>query len=99
MRGDDSWFKSIFSFVGIGSITAGFVSSVSIIAYQFYNLMLSGEWIPFKALFILRWLGVEWAISPRDWLRVHEFLGIVPLSATLAALGVAIGLIAMRIGD
>lgn len=69
--------------VGVLIIVLGLLAGGSVLAYQAYNFLKTGNWPPVSMITALVWLDFTWAENPQDWLGAHKLLKHVPLSVAL----------------
>src|SRR3970040_483024 len=65
---------------------------LGVIAFQLYAWLRTGAWEPISVVTLLAFVGLEWAISPNDWLGVHRILNFIPLSLTFFVLALPSGM-------
>ena len=64
------------------------ISAVWIFVWQVFTYLRQGNWIPFSLLDGLAWLKVPWAVTPTDWLGLHNLLNQVHVSIGLLLLSI-----------
>jgi len=70
--------KSIFNLICIIIGLSIFVP-LGILSYQTYWYLRIGEWHSFSVITGLRWLNIQWAFYPNDWIGIYKILDEFPL--------------------
>ena len=66
-----------FVLYGLGfSIMAPF----GVLVYQIYWYLRIGEWEPLSVITGLRWMKVDWAFHPNEWIGLYKILNDMPLA-------------------
>ena len=58
----------------------GLFGGLGMLGYQIYMYLRSGEWYSFSVITGLRWLNVQWAFYPKEWIGLYKILDDFPLS-------------------
>jgi hypothetical protein len=73
--------------------TAGVGGGFLVLVYQALGWFKTSIWTSVSVVTGLQWLGVRWAIGPREWRGLHEVLANVPLTIALPVIGLLAALL------
>jgi|GEM_PF-4733309 hypothetical protein len=62
-----------------GIVGFGFLGGIGVLVYQIYWYLRIGEWYSFSVITGLRWLNVQWAFYPTEWIGIYKILDEFPL--------------------
>jgi hypothetical protein len=68
--------------------------SLLILGWQVYGYLRQAVWQPVSAIDALRYLNMNWAIAPTDWLGLYRFLDWMPVTLLLLITGVSLTFVA-----
>jgi hypothetical protein len=71
----DSMFELTLTIIGFG-----FICALGVLGYQIFLYLRIGKWYSFSLITGLRWLNVQWAFYPSEWIGVYKILDDFPLS-------------------
>jgi hypothetical protein len=84
--------------LGPALLIAGLGGGFLVLVYQALGWFKTDVWTSVSVLTALQWLQIRWAVLPREWHGLHDFLSNLPLVIALPAVGL-LGAIALRSRD
>lgn len=57
-----------------------FLGGLYVIGLQCVSYLRDGYWTSYSIIELLKWLEIDWASYPQDWLGLHQLMGRIPLS-------------------
>lgn len=71
-------------------LVTGLVAGIGLVGWQATTWFESGVWKPISVLAALKSLGIPGALDPTAWIAFYNTLNCLPLSVTLAVIGVVV---------
>lgn len=72
----------------------GVLCGLAVVGWQAYYWLRHSAWVPLSVVDGLRFIGVEWARSPRDWIGLWKVFDFLPLAVGVPAVGLLLASIA-----
>ena len=80
-------------------LLTGLVAGIGLVGWQATTWFESGVWRAISVLAALKSLGIAWAHNPTAWIGFYNTLDFLPLSVTLAVMGVVMAYVLWFFAD
>ena len=68
---------------GLMAFLFGAFSALTIVGWQIYGYLRSGDWVSISIIDVLNWLEIAWAKNPQSWFGLYELLTKMSFSLTI----------------